>query len=54
MAKKRTKADNAQRQADELEKKADTRPEQTPKKGTPREDVSQATARIVKQTTENL
>jgi hypothetical protein len=36
--KKRTKADNARRQADELEKKADTRPEQTPKKRTPRED----------------
>jgi len=31
MAKKRTKADKAQRQANQLEKRADTRPEQTPK-----------------------
>jgi len=32
MAKKRTKAEKAQRQADHLEKKVDTQPEQTPKK----------------------
>jgi len=35
MAKKRTKADKAQRQANQLEKRADTRPEQTPKKRNP-------------------
>jgi hypothetical protein len=37
MAKKRTKVDNAQRQADQLEKRADTRPEQTPKKSQPKQ-----------------
>jgi hypothetical protein len=36
MATKRTKFDKAQRQADRLEKKADTSTEQTPKKGQPR------------------
>jgi hypothetical protein len=42
MAKKRTKLDKSQRQANQLEKRADTRPEQTPKKRAPREDFSQA------------
>ena len=42
MANKRTKADNAQRQADQLEKKVDRRPEQVVGKGKAREDVSQA------------
>ena len=42
MAKKRTKLDRSQRQANQLEKRADTRPEQTPKKRAPREDFSQA------------
>ncbi len=32
MAKKRTKSDKEQRQADDLEKKLDRRPAQTPKK----------------------
>ena len=52
MAKKRTKLDKSQRQANQLEKRADTRPEQTPKKRTPSEDVNQAAARIVRQATE--
>jgi hypothetical protein len=45
MAKKRTKLDKSQRQADQLEKRAETRPEQTPKKRTPVEDIDQAAAR---------
>lgn len=53
MAKKRTKADKAQRQANELEKKLDRRPVQTREKGTPREDRSQAAVRIVKEATKN-
>jgi hypothetical protein len=48
MAKKRTKADKAERQSNQLEKRADTRPEQTPKKPQAREDFSQVAARIVK------
>jgi hypothetical protein len=47
MAKKRTKADKAQRQSNQLEKRADTRPEQTPKKPQASEDFSQVAARIV-------
>jgi hypothetical protein len=35
MAKKRTKADKALRQADRVEKKTETRPEQAPKKQKP-------------------
>ena len=50
MAKKLTKADRSQRQADRVEKKSDSRPEQTPKKPT-REDVNQAAARIVREAT---
>ena len=42
MANKRTKTDKAQRQADELEKKLDRRPEQVVGKGKARKDVSQA------------
>jgi hypothetical protein len=53
MAKKRTKADRAQRQADQLEKSTDTRPEQTPTKPKTRGDFSQAAARIVREATEN-
>jgi hypothetical protein len=49
MAKKRTKSDKAQRQANHMEKKAETRPEQTPKKPKPREDFSQSAARIVRE-----
>jgi len=37
MAKKRTKSDKAQRQADDLEKKLNRRPAQIPKKKTTRE-----------------
>jgi hypothetical protein len=50
MAKKRTKADKALRQANQLEKRTEARPEQTPKKRA-HEDSSQAAVRIVKQAT---
>jgi hypothetical protein len=53
MAKKRTKADKAQRLANQLEARADTRPEQTPKKRKPGEDFSQAAARIVREATKD-
>jgi hypothetical protein len=49
MAKKRTKADKAQRQANELETRLERRPAQIPKKKTTREDFSQAAARIVRE-----
>jgi len=52
MAEKRTKTDTAQRQADQLEKKASRRPAQSAKRRTTREDVNQSAARIVKQATE--
>lgn len=53
MATKRTKADKAQRQANQLEKRADARPEQTLKKRSPPpEDFSQSAARIVREATE--
>jgi hypothetical protein len=42
MAEKRTKLDKSQRQADQLEKRADTRPEQTPRERTPPENTKQA------------
>ena len=51
MSKKRTKADTAQRQADQLEKKASRRPAQNRKEKASGED--QAAARIVKQATED-
>jgi hypothetical protein len=51
MAEKRTKSDKAQRQADQLEKKA--RHPTPQKKKTPREDFSQAAARIVRQATKD-
>ncbi len=49
MAMKRTKADTALRQADELESKLERHPEQAPKKTAAVEDLSQppAPARIV-------
>jgi hypothetical protein len=53
MAKKRTKADKAQRQSNQLEKRADTRTEQTPKKRKPSEDLRQASARIVREATKD-
>jgi hypothetical protein len=52
MAKKRTKLDRSQRQADQPEKTANSRPEQTPKKRT-REDFGQAAVRIGRETTEH-
>jgi hypothetical protein len=51
MATKRTKADKAQRQADELESKSERRPAQVPKKTTTLEDFSQAAARTVREAT---
>jgi hypothetical protein len=51
MAEKRTKADKALRQANQLEKKA--RHPGAGKKKPPREDFSQAAARIVRQATED-
>jgi hypothetical protein len=54
MSEKRTKADKAQRQADQLEKKTFRRPAQNQKKKKPsREDVNQAAARIVREATED-
>jgi hypothetical protein len=50
MAQKRTKADKALRQADKLEKKAHH--PGAPKKKAPRENFSQAAARIVREATE--
>ena len=52
MSEKRTKSDKAQRQADQLEKKASRRPAQNQKKKTTREDVNQAAARVVRQATD--
>jgi hypothetical protein len=40
MSEKRTKADKAQRQADQLEKKTFRRPAKNQKKKTPREDMN--------------
>ncbi|MBZ5718948.1 MAG: hypothetical protein LAO03_01060 [Acidobacteriia bacterium] len=52
MATKRTKFDKALRQADRTEKRAETRPEQTPKKRKPgREELSPAAARVVREAT---
>jgi hypothetical protein len=39
MAEKRTRVDKSQRQADQLEKRAESRPEQTPKKPGPKEGI---------------
>ncbi|MBZ5667602.1 MAG: hypothetical protein LAO30_23770 [Acidobacteriia bacterium] len=52
MATKRTKADKAQRQADELESKSERRPAQAPKKTPTPEDFSQAAAKTVSEDTE--
>jgi len=54
MSEKRTKSDKALRQADQVEKRTEERPEQTPKKPNPGEDFSQAAARIVREATEKL
>jgi hypothetical protein len=53
MAKKRTKAEKAERQANQLEKRADTHPEQTPKKLKPTEDFSHAAVRNVREATKD-
>jgi hypothetical protein len=50
MAKKRTKADKALCQANQVEKRTEARPEQTPKKRKP-EDFSRAAARVVREAT---
>jgi hypothetical protein len=50
MSEKRTKADKAQRQADQLEKKAR---HPAPKKKTSRQDVNQAPARIERDATKD-
>jgi hypothetical protein len=47
MSEKRTKADKAQRQADQLEKKTFRRPAKNQKKKTPREDMNKTAPRIV-------
>lgn len=46
MSEKRTKSDKALRQADQVEKRTEARPEQTPKKPKPGEDFSQAAVGI--------
>jgi hypothetical protein len=50
MSEKRTKADKAQRESDQLEKKGSHRPPQNLGKK-PREDFSQAAVRIVEEAT---
>jgi len=52
MSEKRTKSDKALRQADQVEKRTEARPEQTPKKRKPGEDFSQAAPQIVREATE--
>ncbi|MFI5102665.1 MAG: hypothetical protein ACHP9V_04750 [Terriglobales bacterium] len=52
MATKRTKADKAQRQADDLESKSERRPAQVPKKTTTPKDFGQAAARTVREATQ--
>jgi hypothetical protein len=49
MATKRTKADKAQRQADELESKLERRPAQVPKKKATREDFAKPMLGIVRE-----
>jgi hypothetical protein len=51
LAKKRTKADRLQRQTEQLEKRANRRPDEIEKKTT-REGVNQAAAQTVRQVTE--
>jgi hypothetical protein len=52
MSEKRTKADKAQRQADQLEKKLSHRPPQNQSKKA-REDFSQAAVRITEEATKD-
>ena len=51
MAMKRTKADKAQRQADELESKSERRPAQVPKKTVTRENSATVAARSIREAT---
>jgi hypothetical protein len=48
MSEQRTKSDKAQREADQLDKKAARRPPQNPGKK-PREDLNEADVRIVEE-----
>ncbi|HYL16962.1 MAG TPA: hypothetical protein VEV41_28270 [Terriglobales bacterium] len=52
MAKKRTKADKLQRQTEQLERKADRRPDEIEKKKTTGDDVNQAAAQTVREVAE--
>ena len=52
MAKKRTKADRLQRQTEQLEKRADRRPEEIEKKKSTHEGVNQTAAQTVRGMTE--
>ena len=54
MSKKRTKADRAQRQADQLENRASRRPAQNRKEKASAEDLSQAAVRIVREATKGM
>ena len=47
MSEKRTKSDKAMRQADQVEKRTEARPEQNPKKRKPAEDFSQSAHKYV-------
>jgi len=53
MAKKHTKQDKGQLQADQLEKKIDRHPAQSEKKRPANEDVNRAAVRIVREATKN-
>jgi hypothetical protein len=54
MSRKRTKADRAQRQADQLENKASRRPAQNRKEKASLEDLSQAAVRIVREASKGM
>ena len=51
MAKKRTKADRLQRQAEQLQKRVDRRPDEIDQKKPTREDSNQAAAQTVREPT---
>jgi len=51
MSEKRSKSDKAQREADQLEKKAGRRPPQNQRKK-PREDLNEADVRVVEEAEE--
>jgi hypothetical protein len=52
MAKKRTKADRLQRQAEQLQKRVDRRPHEIEKKKPTREDVNREATQTVREVTE--